>query len=153
MCQLCAADIGNTQSSTDAGNPRGNSLASNDNKQISILRDEISAIGKQVDNLQSNILAKIQSLVDASPTNPASTGYAAVDDAAKAKSPSSGSLSYVSALTKNLHEIVKTTVAETFRKQRIDERTNATVALHCLAERGHDCDDLHDMLSQLGCKA
>ena len=135
------------------GNPPSNSLASSDNKQISILHDEISAIGKRVDNLQSNILAKIQSLVDASPTTPASTGYATVDDAAKAKSPSSGGLSYVSAVTKNLHKTVKTAVAETFRKQRIDERTNATVAIHGLAERGLDYDDLHDMLSQLGCKA
>ena len=153
MCQVCAANIGNTQSSAGSGNPRGNSLASSDNKQISILRDEISAIGKRVDNLQSNILAKIQSLVDALSTTPAFTGYAAVDDAAKAKSPSSGSLLYVSAVTKNLHETVKTAVAETICKQCIDERTNATMSVHGLAERGHDYDDLHDMLSQLRCKA
>jgi hypothetical protein len=82
----------------------------------------------------------------------ASTSYRDVTVSAKENGKlTNNSISYADAVNKNIENAVKSVVTETFRKQRSDERTKATVAIYGLPELGRDLTDINDLFAKLKC--
>jgi hypothetical protein len=124
-----------------------NSISS-DKSAISDIHQRIDNLGQQFNGLFSDLVSKITPLLVTATDHMKSLETlpnTSSDKSVKTCLP----LSYADAVTSNLPHVVKSVVAEAIKEHCIEERSNASVAIYGLPEKGRDSRDVEDILYQI----
>jgi hypothetical protein len=125
--------------------------------------DDILAMKQTISDLSSkvqDIATSIKSICvcQAAPTlisKTAEIGITSADAAscpsADSKSIASNQASYAHVLTKDLSEVIKSTVAESIKSQQQSNRILSSLVIHGFPEKGDDFRDVQNLLKSLNC--
>ena len=157
-CQCCGmTNSGNPLAASNAGNSQDPAFAVCSSYNAPLLRDmrnDISAIGKQVDDLQSLLLSQIHRFAGESAVLVSDSGKCdgVVTQDSNAASITKGQQTYVQALTKNITDAVKQLVSEGILSQKKADTDSRSIIIYGKSEKGYDDAFCNKLLEYFECE-
>ena len=165
-CHACRAN-GNPHGPAKSGNSEQATDINNSTPPAAFinLRDEITAFGKRMDDMQAKLLNQMQQLIDASDnttfsedshlqirsagtSSTSKSPSSRLDDKSNARKPPS----YASVVSGDVNSVVKAVVYQTMKEEQWVSDKKATIVVYGFPEDGNDRSELHKMLDFIGCR-